>query len=89
VHPREERGQFLVSVRRQLEEDEPFLGALDLVVPPVRGRDRPGDLAAGGQAGSHRRAGQFHRLGTRVGGRLHLQVAAALGPASAVSRHGT
>src|SRR5487761_650125 len=73
----EECGEFIVAIRRQLEEDKPFLRALQLVVPPVSGRDRPGDLAAGRQPRLDGRAGEFHRLGTRVGGRLNLEVFAA------------
>jgi amidase len=85
----EERGELIVAIGRRLEEDEPFLGALELVIPPVRGRDGPRDLAAGGQPRLDGRPGEFHRLGPRVRGRLYLQVFGALGVASVASRHAT
>lgn len=85
----EERGELVVTIGRQLEEDEPLLGAFELVVPPVRGRDRPGYLAAGREARGDGRPGQLHGLRPRVGGRLYLQVLAVLPVASVASRHAT
>ena len=85
----QELGESLVTVGGQLEEDEPFLGALELVVPPVRGRDRAGDLAARGEARLDRRLGQPHRFGPGVSRRLHLQVLAAVKAACVGSCHAT
>jgi len=85
----EEHGELVVTIGRKLEEDEPFLGAFDLLVPPVGGRDRPGYLAAGREARRDSRPGQLHRLGPRVGGRLHLEVFALAAVAGVASRHAT
>lgn len=70
----DEGGEFVVAVGRQLEEHEPLLGALQRVVPPVHRRHRPGHLRARGQPGFDRGAGELHRLGARIGRRLHLEV---------------
>src|SRR6202034_3681132 len=85
----QERGQLLVPVGRELEEDEPLLGPLDLVVPPVGGGDRARYLAAGGQPRRDRRPRQLHRLGPRVGRRLYLQIFAGRRAVSTVYRHAT
>jgi len=85
----EKGGEFLVAIGRQLQEHEPFLGALKFIVPPVRGRDRPGDLTARRQACLDGRLGQLHRLGPRIGRRLNLHVFAARAVTSVAYRHGT
>src|SRR5258708_2823471 len=71
---RQEIGELLVPVSGQLEDDQPLLGPLDAVLPPVGARDRPGDLPARGEPGRYPVVSEFHRLGPRVSCRLHLEV---------------
>jgi hypothetical protein len=85
----QERGQRLVAVGGELEEDKPLFRPLDLVVPPVGGRDRAGDLAARGEPRLDRGPGQLHRLDARVGRCLHLDILAALAAACVGSCHAT
>jgi hypothetical protein len=70
----DEGGEFVVAVGRELEQHEPFLGALKTVVPPVHGRHRTGHLRTRSQPGFDRGVGELHRLGPRIGRRLHLEV---------------
>jgi hypothetical protein len=70
----DEGGEFVVPVGRELEKHEPLLSPFKTAVPPVHRRHRAGHLRARGQPGFDRGAGELHRLGPRIGRRLHLEV---------------
>src|SRR3984885_7966995 len=84
----EEVGELLIAVGRQLEYDQPLLGTLEAVLPPVGTRDRPGDLPDRSEPGRHRVMGEFYRLGARVGRRLDLEIARVGVGCVALTRHG-
>jgi 3-oxoacyl-[acyl-carrier-protein] synthase III len=80
-----ESREFLVTVSRELELDHPLLGPLQRPIPPVGRGNRAGYLGTRRQPGGDRGAGQLHRLRTRVGGRLYLQVS----DGTVISSHST